>query len=110
LRKPLYCSGFLPCWTPIASIFLLPIFGWRRVKNALINGSELPWLRWAFLGFGLFEFVMVLKDSRTAAPFSSTEQFVFQIAGGLVLIFGCFKLFVLLRARGFISTKDEISD
>jgi hypothetical protein len=95
--------GFTALWsTGVASIFIFPIFGWRRVTSAITGGPDLPYLRSALLAFGVFEFVMTLNDSRHAAPFGPTERFVFQTVGGVVLFFACFKLFVALRRRRFV--------
>jgi hypothetical protein len=95
--------GFTALWsTGLASIFIFPIFGWRRVKSALTGGPDLPYLRSALLAFAVFEFVMTLNDSRHAPPFGPTERAVFQIVGGIVLFFACFKLFSALRTRGIV--------
>jgi hypothetical protein len=99
--------GFTAVWsTALTLLAVTPFLGWRRIRDAILRKSELVWLRRFLLGFSVFEFFMVLRDESEGHRIKGeTAQNIFQVIGSVVCVYACFRLYVILRDRGYLPSK-----
>jgi hypothetical protein len=99
--------GFTAVYSTVLTLLVATLFvGWRRIRDAILRRSEMVWLKRFLLGFSVFEFFMVLSDESEGYRIEGEiARVVFQVIGIAICVYACFRLYVILRDRGWIPLK-----